>query len=56
MARYFYVCENCGANLDPGEKCCCKKGLDAETKEWEHSEAKKKEEARSDDSDFFSET
>lgn len=24
MARYFYTCPSCGANLDPGEKCSCK--------------------------------
>jgi len=22
---YFYPCPDCGANLDPGEKCDCKK-------------------------------
>lgn len=21
---YFRVCEYCGDNLDPGEKCCCR--------------------------------
>lgn len=23
MSRYFYICPECGANLDPGEKCTC---------------------------------
>lgn len=22
---YFNVCENCGAHLDPGERCTCQK-------------------------------
>lgn len=25
MGRMFNVCDMCGANLDPGEKCTCKK-------------------------------
>lgn len=23
MGKYYHTCENCGANLDPGEKCDC---------------------------------
>ena len=23
MSKYFYVCERCGAALDPGERCEC---------------------------------
>ena len=25
MSKYFYTCENCGAALDPGERCECKR-------------------------------
>lgn len=25
---YFYICEHCGANLDPGEKCDCQEYLE----------------------------
>jgi hypothetical protein len=28
MSRQYYQCENCHANLDPGEKCDCKKGIE----------------------------
>ena len=26
---YYTVCHACGANLDPGEKCDCKKSKDS---------------------------
>ena len=25
--RYYYTCEYCGAHLDPGEKCNCRKAF-----------------------------
>ena len=25
---YYYTCPNCGANLDPGERCDCEKEQD----------------------------
>ncbi len=33
---YYSVCEICGANLDPGERCDCE-----EEREREHEEAEK---------------
>ena len=24
MAMYNYICDNCGAYLDPGERCTCR--------------------------------
>lgn len=27
---YYVTCPNCGANLDPGEKCDCTKQLNTE--------------------------
>ncbi len=29
MSRYYHTCPECGANLDPGEKCDC---IDAKEK------------------------
>lgn len=25
---YYYTCPNCGANLDPGERCDCEKEIE----------------------------
>lgn len=44
MARYFYSCPNCGANLDPGEKCCCEDSDSDSEKETEKNA--EKEDAR----------
>lgn len=29
--KYYWTCPECGANLDPGEKCDCK---EQEEKKW----------------------
>ena len=36
---YYSVCEKCGANLDPGEKCTCVEDAKAEA---EHKEIKRR--------------
>lgn len=30
---YYHTCKNCGANLDPDEKCDCEKDSTCENKE-----------------------
>lgn len=43
---YYTECPNCGATLDPGEKCDCKEGDKSERKRNEHSECGKGYEAQ----------
>lgn len=30
MSKYYWTCPSCGANLDPEEKCDCKKNNNKE--------------------------
>lgn len=32
---YGYICDKCGANLDPGERCDCEEVKAEEEKRWE---------------------
>lgn len=32
MSTYYYICPYCGAFLDPGEKCDCKREHEAQEK------------------------
>lgn len=31
---YGYICQHCGAHLDPGEKCDCEEEEEKENDEW----------------------
>lgn len=55
MANYFYVCESCGAHLDPGEKCSCEASNTDDVGDGTadvKDKKDKKEEVRSDDPNF----
>lgn len=32
--KYYSTCANCGANLDPGERCDCMKGMDNPSRDF----------------------